>query len=35
MEKRTEYVAPEMEIVEVEIETGFAASGDVPPSPEE
>ena len=37
MEKRTEYVAPEVEILEVEVEAGFAASGDegaIPP-PEE
>lgn len=31
MEKKMNYVAPEVEIVEVEVEKGFAASGtDVP-----
>ena len=35
MEKEMNYVAPEVEVIEVEVEKGFQASADVPSKGEE
>ena len=34
MEKEMKYVAPEVEVLEVEVEAGYDLSGNVPSEPE-